>query len=415
MRIALANSSNGLVGGAETYLQAIGSYFQRQGHSVSFWYEHSCDDEAQIIRFPSDVNEWSAGRKGRFEALRGLQDWRPDVIYCQGLIDPETEAALQLTAPCVLFAHNYNGLCINGGRTMDWPVPAPCEHRFGSQCLVRFFPRRCGGLSPFTMWTDYRTNRTRLERAKRYGAVLTHSGAVARKFREHGVACRQIRFFIDQSDAECSVKWIPGDRWRLLMLSRMVRGKGGDVLLDALPRVVAQLKRPLHVVFAGDGAERSRWMQKALHLNVSTKECTIDFPGWVSPAERAALLKQTDLLVVPSVWPEPFGLVGLEAALFGVPSVAFSVGGIPDWLSDGVNGSIVEEGVIDADGLARAIVRCLSDRAAYTVMRGRARSVAESYSIANHYAELIEALELVSWNLKCITGPQLGDVAEWNR
>ena len=51
-------------------------------------------------------------------------------------------------------------------------------------------------------------------------------------------------------------------------------------------------------------------------------------------------MKNMDLLVVPSVWPEPFGLVGPEAAHHGVPSAAFAVGGIPEWLVDGVSGHL---------------------------------------------------------------------------
>ena len=49
-------------------------------------------------------------------------------------------------------------------------------------------------------------------------------------------------------------------------------------------------------------------------------------------------MASADLLVVPSLWPEPFGLVGLEGARSRLPAAAFAVGGIPDWLRSGVNG-----------------------------------------------------------------------------
>ena len=44
--------------------------------------------------------------------------------------------------------------------------------------------------------------------------------------------------------------------------------------------------------------------------------------------------------MVPSIWPEPFGQVGPEAGLYGVPAAAFAVGGTPSWLTDGVNGRL---------------------------------------------------------------------------
>ena len=43
-------------------------------------------------------------------------------------------------------------------------------------------------------------------------------------------------------------------------------------------------------------------------------------------------------MLMPSRWMENFGLTGIEAMSFGKPVVAFRVGGIPDWLEDGVTG-----------------------------------------------------------------------------
>ena len=48
------------------------------------------------------------------------------------------------------------------------------------------------------------------------------------------------------------------------------------------------------------------------------------------------------MVVVPSVWPEPFGIVGIEAMAYGKPVIAFDVGGISEWLEDGKTGFIIK-------------------------------------------------------------------------
>ena len=82
--------------------------------------------------------------------------------------------------------------------------------------------------------------------------------------------------------------------------------------------------------------------------------------GWTL-ADGRELMSQADLLVVPSLWPEPFGLVGVEAGCLGLPSVAYAVGGIPDWLIAGVTGEIAPGDPPGVDGLAEAMVRALAD------------------------------------------------------
>ena len=116
--------------------------------------------------------------------------------------------------------------------------------------------------------------------------------------------------------------------------------KGGAYLLDALPGTHAAIRRPLRVTFAGDGPARASWQRRAGDIAAANPEISVEFAGWLQRPEVVALLDTADLLVVPSVWPEPYGLVGPEAGRRGVPAVAFDTGGIKEWLVDGVNGCL---------------------------------------------------------------------------
>jgi glycosyltransferase involved in cell wall biosynthesis len=156
--------------------------------------------------------------------------------------------------------------------------------------------------------------------------------------------------------------------------------------------VRAALDRPLRVVFAGDGRERSRWEARARSLQKRDPELQIEFTGWVDAERRAALFQASDLLVAPSVWPEPFGQVGPEAGLYGVPVVAFAVGGTESWLTDGVNGRLAPADPPTDAGLAQAIAGCLADPAVHERFRSGALRLAERFTWDNHYAPLMAVL-----------------------
>ncbi len=185
------------------------------------------------------------------------------------------------------------------------------------------------------------------------------------------------------------------DEWRLLFLGRMVPLKGGEVLLNAMPEVAAKVSCPLRLVFAGDGPARARWENHAARLRSRIPNLTIEFRGWLSGSAYATTLADTHLLVMPSLWPEPFGRAGLEAGVHGMPTAAFAVGGIPEWLRDGINGHLASSDPPTASGLADAIWRCLADRDHFTKLCDGAREQARHFDVERHTDELCKLFEEV--------------------
>jgi glycosyltransferase involved in cell wall biosynthesis len=88
------------------------------------------------------------------------------------------------------------------------------------------------------------------------------------------------------------------------------------------------------------------------------------------------VFKTSDILVVPSRWGEPFGLINIEAGAVGIPVVATRDGGIPEVIRDGDNGLLVDVG--DEAGLAAAVRRLVEDPHERLRMGRRAREVVES-------------------------------------
>jgi glycosyltransferase involved in cell wall biosynthesis len=147
------------------------------------------------------------------------------------------------------------------------------------------------------------------------------------------------------------------------------------------------LGRTLTLAIAGDGPDRLKLLALAEHYQVP-----VQWYGWLSPEDITAKMRQADLLAVPSLWPEPFGLVGIEAGCVGTPAVAYAVGGIPDWLIHGVSGEMAPAEMLHPSPLADAIVRALRDTNHWQQLREGAWRQATMFSRDRHVAKLIQIL-----------------------
>ena len=114
--------------------------------------------------------------------------------------------------------------------------------------------------------------------------------------------------------------------------------------------------------------------------------------SWQSGNELTHLLDSSDLLVVPSLWPEPYGRVGLEAGRRGVPTAAFAVGGIPEWLTAGRNGALAPADPPTSAGLAQAIVDCLITPERHAALREGARAMAAHLDDVTRHVDLLEGI-----------------------
>ncbi len=91
---------------------------------------------------------------------------------------------------------------------------------------------------------------------------------------------------------------------------------------------------------------------------------------------------------MPSLWPEPFGLVGIEAQARGRPAVAYDVGGIGDWI--GGAGLAVPRG--DERALAAAI-RTVLGAHRWPAFAAAARTRAEAYRLDRHVENLLQLMQ----------------------
>lgn len=397
MRIAIVTISPRRIGGVEEYLGRVIPELERRGHDVAVSYEMDAPVSHPRLSLPDSVMCWNHSELGQDGAIEALRRWRPDIIYCNGISDAPIQMRFSEICPAVFSVHTYWGTCVSGFKSFRTPTPRPCDRRFGPACLVNYFPRRCGGLNPLSMIQAYSTQSLHLRALQQYAAVVVHSEHMLRECAAHDVQAEKIYCpLAPETTLTPNVASGPENRpWRFLFLGRMTKLKGVSLALDALAIAQPRLGAPIELTLAGDGQERLDLEGRAQRLSAAVPGVTCNFVGWVSEARRDELLASTDLLVVPSVFPEPFGMVGLEAAAHGVPAVAFAVGGIPEWLREGVNGALASGAPPTPGGLADAIVRSVAEKAHYARLRAGARSVRQEFAQHDAVTELVRVFDRV--------------------
>ncbi len=124
--------------------------------------------------------------------------------------------------------------------------------------------------------------------------------------------------------------------------------------------------------------EKRHNFQLLLTTNRKFKEDYIVPAGWLNQEDLADLYRQVDICVVPSIWPEPFGIVTLEAIASGKPLIITKVGGLQTLVKDNETGFVVEPG--DVNALAQRLDKLLDD----SLLRKELSEKAEEKILAHH-------------------------------
>jgi glycosyltransferase involved in cell wall biosynthesis len=118
--------------------------------------------------------------------------------------------------------------------------------------------------------------------------------------------------------------------------------------IDHAIRIAVRCKLPLKIAAKIDSVDRE-YFEREIHPLLDLPG--IDYIGEISDAEKSDFLSGAIALLVPIAWPEPFGLVMIEAMACGTPVIAYSAGSVPEIVEDGVTGFIVENEVEAADAI----------------------------------------------------------------
>jgi len=108
---------------------------------------------------------------------------------------------------------------------------------------------------------------------------------------------------------------------------------------DRAIEIAARAGLPLKIAAKIDRVDQAYWDAKIAPLVAS--HANVEFVGEINDSQKAKFLGDARALLFPIDWPEPFGLVSIEAMACGTPVIAFRAGSVPEVIDDGITGFLV--------------------------------------------------------------------------
>lgn len=167
---------------------------------------------------------------------------------------------------------------------------------------------------------------------------------------------------------------IPAPVVRILFVSRLIRRKGLQYLIAAIPEIAKQVHSPFVIKIVGDGPDKEEFLQQVHNQGI---EEYVRFYGYVDHANLPQSYLDADIFVLPSL-AEGMPNVVLEAMGSGLPVVATRVPGSEELVQDGDNGFLVD--AKDAENLANALIALIDHPELRERMGRKAKDMAGQYT-----------------------------------
>jgi glycosyltransferase involved in cell wall biosynthesis len=399
MKILHINDYIAPIGGAETYLLDLMRILESHGHQNALIYqkEHPRTPALNGISIYRWAPEIVKPTEIRIQLLEILVREKPDIVYLHDLFEPELVTRIIQMVPTVGYMHIFFPVC-PGLAKLFKRGDQVCDRPYGAGCIPMIYLRRCASArNPLSVLRIMRSTKEFLDAYRSLPKVIVASRYMRDLTVENGFSADRIEilpYFINMPDTGQLAEPEPdSDPPGIFFAGRLEHVKGLPYLFKALHR----MKNLSQLYIAGDGSLKSYYAQLARDMGLAHR---VRFLGWLSDGQLDEYYRRCVVTVMPTLMPEPFGKVGVEAMANGRPVVAFDVGGMSDWLKDGHNGFLVPPR--DVDQLASRLDQVLDNPslAASLGTNGRLH-VERNYSIARHIERLLVIFASAIETFKC--------------
>jgi glycosyltransferase involved in cell wall biosynthesis len=277
-----------------------------------------------------------------------LRDFQPHVVHCHNLVGLSVKLLCMARlhgCRTVLTLHDHWGFCYRN--TLLRNDVSVCNE-FSA----------CAGCMPFIHDGNARHLPIRLRndflalQIASADALVFPSRYLRDAYRQAGLAAERahvIPYGIDVDRFRRVRRTSARGMVRFSFIGYLGRHKGIHVLLEASAKLARTAEFALNIVGDGDARPSCDEQVKALAL-----EGKVRFWGKLDNARVEEVYRQTDVLILPSIWPENHPVSITEAMAAGIPVIASRIGGIPEQIEDGVTGHLFIPG--DSADLARCML-----------------------------------------------------------
>lgn len=356
MKILFLNTFSTVHGGAERLLFDTSTELLARGHQAAIVVAHDDRRSPNPEMWSSAINRYYVPEliapvtdRSSYNRFRRTESWAEGVRYLQDIVDiespdlvhihnfPSVEVLdeLRIPVPIIRTIHSYENQCQNHLKRL--PDGSVCSHPMGKACQ-----QICG------LEKTFRATRVRVENAfmkRRFNRFIAVSDYIRDVLLSNGFPSDRIRVLPNFTRMATGATSGIAEENAILYVGRLTPEKGLVELLDAVGRTTS---RPRLIVVGKDGALGQSTFQDEVVERAARSGVEVEFNGWLAGEELRRAYARAKVVGFSSVWPEPFGLVGIEAMMLGKPVIAFDGGGVRQWLTDGKTGFLVPHLDIDA-------------------------------------------------------------------
>ncbi len=392
MRVLHLNDYLASRGGIETYLLSIVPRLEAYGHEAIVGF---AEGDSSLVSHAEPIPALSSPSisrraEARLAVGRVIQRNRPDVVHLHNVQNVGAIEACLDSTPTIFTCHDYRYLCPASSYYFRGTQEV-CRRTCGPMCFAMTATKRCMSPHPIRGWRQYSRVRWMQQNYARFERVIAPSTGAASRLTDAGFEPAKIQVL----PYFCPVRPLPEPRElpeqpSLLFIGRMSENKGWRYFIEALGRLPGNVQGRMVGNFTPESEADARSCAESVGCGDR-----LSLHPWAVRDEIVDHYRQATLTVFPSIWDETLGIVGLESLACGVPVVASDVGGVREWLHDGVTGVLVAPK--DPAGIARAAERLLGSTAENRKMGASGiELIQQKFATELHTETLIEEYQIAA-------------------